>query len=221
MKFRTEIEHLKRGGIVDYSTNIFTIGSCFAQNIAERLSASKFRVASSPLGILFNPASIADTLSTFATMQKVDNARIVRREEGWVALDCHSILAQPTLEAAIDAYNSAVEEGHKALTAADCVVITLGTAFIYEHIATQRVVANCHKLPQSDFIRRKLSVEEIVELFTPLLKGVLSNKQVIFTLSPIRHIADGLTENSLSKATLRVAIGELCAAFENTLYFPA
>ena len=100
-------------------------------------------------------------------------------------------------------------------------IITFGTAWVYEHIATKSVVANCHKQPLSSFIRRRLSVEEIITTFTPLMEGILSDKHVIFTLSPVRHLSDGLTENSLSKATLRLAIAELCSRFNNADYFPA
>ena len=221
MKFRTEIEPFKPKGRLEYSTNIFTIGSCFARNIAVRLTADKFRVTQSPLGILFNPASIADALSAFESLREADSGRLVHRSNGWVTLDCHSDLAQPSPQAALEAYRYAVEVGHKALSDAHCVIITLGTAIVYEHIATGKVVANCHKQPQSEFIRRRMDVEEIVRLFTPLLRGILSKKYVIFTLSPIRHVADGLAENSMSKATLRVAIGRLCEQFYNVDYFPA
>ena len=221
MKFRTEIEDKPLKATIDYSTNIFAIGSCFANNIASRLAQAKFNVVSSPTGILFNPASIARTLTAFATNATVDPTRIVARGEEWVSLDCHSDIAGSTKEEVINLWQSAISDGHNALQSASCVIITLGTAWVYEHNATGEIVANCHKIPQRDFTRRRLSVAEICELFRPLMEGILKGKQVIFTVSPVRHIADGLAENSLSKATLRLAVEELCHEFSNADYYPA
>ena len=221
MKFRTEIEDKPLKATIDYSTNIFAIGSCFANNIASRLAQAKFNVVSSPTGILFNPASIARTLTAFATNAAVDPTRIVARGEEWVSLDCHSDIAGSTKEEVINLWQSAISDGHNALQSASCVIITLGTAWVYEHKATGKIVSNCHKIPQREFIRRRLTVTEICDLFRPLMDGILRDKQVIFTVSPVRHTADGLAENSLSKATLRLAVAELTEQFDNADYFPA
>ena len=182
---------------------------------------AKFRVTTNPTGILFNPASIAQALTAFTEQRVAESGRIVSRGEGFVSLDCHSDLVGSSADEALSIYQSAIYEGHKALNAADCVIITFGTAWVYEHKATGAIVANCHKLPQSEFIRRRLSVAEICNLFRPLMEGILSGKHVIFTVSPVRHTADGLSENSLSKATLRVAIEELCSSYTNVDYVPA
>lgn len=221
MKFRTEIDKPQLKGRIDYNSKIVTLGSCFAENITKRLAAAKFCVKHSPVGILFNPASIASTLTAFAERGAVDCGRIVRRSEGWVSLDCHSELAMPTEEEAIKTLQNAIDEGHKLLRSATCVIITFGTAWVYEHIATGRVVANCHKQPSREFCRRRMSVEEIVTLFKPLMEGVLRDKHVIFTVSPIRHTADGLTENCVSKAILRLAADTLSSTYDNADYFPA
>ena len=221
MKFRTEIDKPQLKGRIDYNSKIVTLGSCFAENITKRLAAAKFCVKHSPVGILFNPASIASTLTAFAERSAVDCGRIVRRSEGWVSLDCHSELTMPTEEEAIKTLQNAIDEGHKLLRSATCVIITFGTAWVYEHIATGRVVANCHKQPSREFCRRRMSVEEIVALFKPLMEGVLRDKHIIFTVSPIRHTADGLTENCVSKAILRLAADTLSSTYDNADYFPA
>ncbi len=221
MKFRTEIDKPQIKGRIDYNSKIVTLGSCFAENITKRLAAAKFCVKRSPVGILFNPASIASTLTAFAERSAVDCGRIVRRSEGWVSLDCHSELTMPTEEEAIKTLQNAIDEGHKLLRSATCVIITFGTAWIYEHIATGRVVANCHKQPSREFCRRRMSVEEIITLFKPLMEGVLRDKHIIFTVSPIRHTADGLTENCVSKAILRLAADTLSSTYDNADYFPA
>ena len=221
MKFRTEIESISPTAKIDYSTKIFAVGSCFAQNIAQKLIQAKFKVSLCPTGILFNPASIARALTDFANCSTASAERIVARADSFVSLDSHSCLAQETANDALRALNDAIAIGHKSLSEASCVIITFGTAWVYQHIDTKEIVANCHKQPQSDFIRRRLSVEEIIAAFVPLMEGILSDKHVIFTLSPVRHISDGLTENSLSKATLRLAIDKLCSLYSNTDYFPA
>lgn len=221
MKFRTEIDKPQIKGRIDYNSKIVTLGSCFAENITKRLAAAKFCVKHSPVGILFNPASIASTLTAFAERSAVDCGRIVRRSEGWVSLDCHSELTMPTEEEAIKTLQNAIDEGHKLLRSATCVIITFGTAWVYEHIATGRVVANCHKQPSREFCRRRMSVEEIITLFKPLMEGVLRDKHIIFTVSPIRHTADGLTENCVSKAILRLAADTLSSTYDNADYFPA
>ena len=221
MKWRTEVEASPLKRKIDYGTKIFTVGSCFAQNIAERLSRAKLSVAQSPLGILFNPASIAKSLTDFSLQKQACEARLVCRDFGWVTLDAHSTITAPTKEGIVEAYNRAITEGHKALSSAECVVITLGTAWVYRHKATGEVVANCHKVAQSEFERYRLSVEQIIDLFEPLFEGILADKQVIFTISPIRHISDGAADNSLSKATLRLAVAALCEKFANAEYFPA
>lgn len=221
MKFRTEIDKPQLKGRIDYNSKIVTLGSCFAENITKRLAAAKFCVKHSPVGILFNPASIASTLTAFAERSAVDCGRIVRRSEGWVSLDCHSELTMPTEEEAIKTLQNAIDEGHKLLRSATCVIITFGTAWVYEHIATGRVVVNCHKQPSREFCRRRMSVEEIVTLFKPLIEGVLRDKHIIFTVSPIRHTADGLTENCVSKAILRLAADTLSSTYDNADYFPA
>ncbi len=221
MKFRTEIESCQLKSKINYTTNILAVGSCFAQNMATKMRQAKLCATFSPVGILFNPLSITQALNQFAQCSAADSSRIVMRGSEWVSLDCHSDISGSSLKEAEERVCRAIAEGHKALHSAQVVIITFGTAWVYEHIASARVVANCHKLPQAEFNRRRVTVAEICESFKPLFEGVLNNKRVIFTLSPVRHTADTLAENSLSKAILRVAIAELCALYPNAEYFPA
>ena len=220
MIFRTEIDLARLPFGIDYTTSILTMGSCFAERIVERLRCAKFRATLSPTGILFNPASIAQTLAAFAEGREPDGNMLVEREGRWVSLLAHSAIAGNSPEEALSTLSESYKQGAKALQEADVLILTFGTAWVYT-LQSGEVVANCQKVPQRNFLRRRLSVSEIVEMFRPLLKGVLSDKSIIFTVSPVRHIGDGLAENSLSKATLRVAIEELCAEFKNTCYFPA
>ncbi len=219
MKFRTEIEIAKIAEGLEHSAKIFALGSCFAESISERLAKAKFSVTTNPFGVMFNPFSIADAI------ERLDNARafavcdIKAGRDAFFSFDAHSSLDGKTQTEAFANLNRAVAQGGKALAEADWVILTFGTAWIYEKEG--RVVANCHKQPASQFTRRRLSVAEIVERYDALFDGALRDKKVILTVSPVRHIGDGLQENSVSKATLRLAVEELVAKHENAHYFPS
>lgn len=199
------------------------MGSCFAASIGGELQRAKFRTEVNPTGVLFNPASIARTLERFAECRMVGVEELTRGCEGWFHYDFHSSVGcGESAEKSVESINRAIERGHKALREADWVVLTLGTAWIYELKDSGEVVANCHKEPASTFTRRRMDVAEIVETLASLMEGALSGKRVILTLSPIRHLADGLAQNSLSKATLRVAIEAIAERYPQRInYFPA
>ena len=219
MKFRTEIEIAPLAEGVGYDAKIFALGSCFAENISERLRKSKFSIASNPFGVLFNPESIANAIDRLADTRSFAVCDIAAGKESYFSFDAHSSLDGKTHTEAFTNLNKAVAQGSKALAEADWVILTFGTAWVYEKEG--RVVANCHKQPASQFERRRLSVEEIVVRYGKLLEGALRDKKVILTVSPVRHIGDGLQENSVSKATLRLAVEELVTKYENAHYFPS
>ena len=198
-----------------------TLGSCFADNMAAELLRAKFRVTANPAGVLFNPASIALMLGMFDQATPVSRQELACDGGRWFDYRFHGSLAALSADEALQKMNAAVETGHRALREADTVIITFGTAWVYTLNATGQTAANCHKQPQSLFTKRRMSVNEIVAQFGQLLEGVLKEKSVIFTVSPVRHLADGFDENFLSKATLKLAVAELVAAHENALYFPA
>ena len=219
MKFRTEISLTPLAEGLDHSAKIFALGSCFAENISERLAKAKFSITTNPFGVLFNPFSIANAL------ERLDNTRafavcdIREGRENFFSFDAHSSLDGKTQTEAFGNLNKAVAQGSKALRESEWVILTFGTAWVYEKEG--KVVANCHKQPAAEFSRRRLSVAEIVERYDNLFEGVLRDKKVILTVSPVRHIGDGLQENSVSKATLRLAVEELVAKYENAHYFPS
>ena len=219
MKFRTEIEITKLAESIDHSQKVFALGSCFAENISERLAKAKFSVTTNPFGVLFNPFSIANAIERLDSARSFAVCDIKAGRDSFFSFDAHSSLDGTTQTEAFANLNRAVAQGAKALQNADLVILTFGTAWVYEHEG--RVVANCHKQPASEFSRRRLSVAEVVERYDALFRGVLRNKKVILTVSPVRHIGDGLQENSVSKATLRLAVEELVAKYENVSYFPS
>ena len=219
MKFRTEIEVTPLAEGLEYGAKIFALGSCFAESISERLARAKFSVATNPFGVLFNPFSIANAI------ERLDNSRtfavcdIKAGRESFFSFEAHSSLDGATQTEAFANLNRAVAQGAKSLAEAEWMILTFGTAWVYEHEG--RVVANCHKQPAAEFVRRRLSVAEIVERYSRLFEGALRDKKVILTVSPVRHIGDGLPQNSVSKATLRLAVEELVAKHKNAFYFPS
>ena len=219
MKFRTEISLTPLAEGMNHSAKIFALGSCFAENISERLAKAKFSVESNPFGVLFNPFSIANALERLDETRTFAVCDIKAGRDAFFSFDAHSSLDGKTHTEIFGNLNKAVAQGSKALRESDWVILTFGTAWVYEKDG--RVVANCHKQPASEFERRRLSVAEIVERYSRLFEGVLRDKKVILTVSPVRHVGDGLQENSVSKATLRLAVDELVAKYENAHYFPS
>ena len=227
MQFRTTIEIKPFDRRIDHSQTILSLGSCFASNVAERLSRAKFCVTSSPTGILFNPESIAATLDHFDAVARGDNGALPAAEdlaygnERWFSYDFHSDFSATDATDALAAMQEAVRHGAQALKDAQVVIITFGTAFVFRLKQSGDVVANCHKQPQALFQREMMSAEQIAARYISLMQGPLAGKQVIFTVSPVRHLADGLEQNSLSKATLRVAVDLIQKACPNAYYFPS
>ena len=217
MKFRTEIETAPLGVQIGYENRVLALGSCFAAHIARKLAGAKFRVTENPSGILFNPLSIAAAIRSYADPAPVTRGELGFDGEVWYHFGFHGDFSAPTAEEALGRMNAARQAGADALRTADRVVLTFGTAWVYEHAG--EAVANCHRRPAAEFARRRLSVEEIAETFAELIEGPLAG--IILTVSPVRHIGDSLAGNAVSKATLRLAAEQLTERFKCTAYFPA
>ncbi|MBD5365303.1 MAG: GSCFA domain-containing protein [Bacteroides sp.] len=194
--------------------SLLMLGSCFTTEVGQLLAADGLDVCINPTGNVYNPLSAAKTLVNLARGRRYDANELIEVQGLWRSLDHHTRLAAPTPEEAIEKINRSMEIGGEALSRASDVIITFGTAYVFERRG--EVVCNCHKLPDREFIRRRLSVDEIVNAWQPLIEQ-FSDKRFIFTVSPIRHKADGLHGNQLSKATLLLAID----SFKGADYFPA
>lgn len=195
---------------IDYATGIVSLGSCFSDEIGKRLQEGDFHIEQNPFGTLYNPASIASALRRIMYDREIGMEDLVEHEGLWHSWHHHGSFSRATAEECLEACNSRIHRAHEALKQASLLMITFGSAWIYEREG--QVVANCHKLPQENFVRRKMSVEDIVSLWRPLLKELYSfhpHLSTLFTVSPIRHIGDGLHGNQLSKSTLLLAIDEL------------
>lgn len=220
MKFRTEIEIAPWSKPITYDNNILTLGSCFANAIAERLTECKFRVTASPTGILFNPESIAAIVELMTSGYRIKDEDIIERDGGYYSYLFHSAISGSSSEEAIANMQRALDAGAEALQHADHLIITLGTAWRYRHKATNRVVANCHKMPASHFSRELMSVEDICKALDSIITK--TSAHITLTVSPVRHIGEGMEDNSLSKALLRVAVNSVCERYpDRVIYFPS
>lgn len=222
--FRTVIADIKSEYKLDLKDQILTVGSCFAENMGNRLSRFKFDVHTNPGGILFNPISIFESIILALSDEVLPTESYVKNESTYYNYKFHSSIngsTQLILDEKIQAIRNQVR---KSVSHADCLIMTFGTAWVYELAGTDLLVANCHKVPQKKFTKRLLTVREIQQKFYELEGAILKVNpeiKILFTVSPIRHTREGLTNNGLSKAILRSACHELCQNNENAIYFPA
>ncbi len=229
MKFRTEIEIAPLNPRIGYRHRLLAVGSCFAEHIAGKLADAKFDIRTNPTGILFNPLSIAEALRSYRRGEPVRPEELHGDGERWFHYDFHGSFSDADAAQALKQMNTGRAIGAAALQKADFLLLTFGTAWVYERHG--RPVANCHRQPASEFVRRRLSVEEIVAAFDALFRTrpeendplgrSFAEKQIILTVSPVRHLGNGLEGNALSKAVLRMAAAELAERHPNVHYFPA
>jgi len=222
--FRTPLSPIESEISIDHQTKILSIGSCFAARIGERLAQKKFNTLLNPFGILYNPVSICKALNRLDKKVLSQPVDLFEHLEQWHSFDHHSDFSALEQKASLDHINEAITEGHSFLKKTSVLIITLGTANVFWHKKNEQVVANCHKLPNTDFERKSLTVEAIVNDFEKLFQQLLQQQtelKIILTVSPVRHIRDGLIENQRSKAKLLLATEALCQKFESVIYFPA
>ena len=201
MKLQTIVDIAPSNRKIGYEDSILMTGSCFADSIGEQMEQRNLRVTCNPFGTLYNPLSIAQALTM------TDMPELIEHDGLWHSMAHHGSFSRADKDEAEQAIRASIETMQKALREATVVIVTFGTSWVYEWKG-ERVVGNCHKLPETNFTRRRLTAEEIVAAWKPLLERY-SDKHWVFTVSPIRHIKDGLHENQLSKATLLQAVEKL------------
>ena len=222
--FRTKINLPSFPFSIHHKHQILSIGSCFAENIGQRLTDLKFQSNLNPFGILYNPVSIATNLKRLLDNKPFLENELFENHGLWHSFAHHSQFSKTDKRATLADIQQQFDQAKTDLKKTNRLIITLGTAHVFEYEKTGEVVANCHKLPGKDFKRRRLTIEEIKEVFLPLLKKVKSQNadlQIIITISPIRHIRDGLLENQKSKAILQLAMAQICEELYFVHYFPA
>ena len=207
MKLYTSVDIVPAVRQIGYGDKILLLGSCFADNIGAKFSEHYFQATVNPFGTLYNPASIA------AAITNVGNSQLVEHNGLWHSMMHHGAFSDKDKEEVLTRCEQSRALLQRALMEASTVVVTFGTAWVYE--MEGQVVANCHKLPANRFTRRCLTVDEIVEMWQPIVAS-MPDKHWIFTVSPIRHVKDGLHANQISKAILLQAVDQLGQS-----YFPS
>ncbi len=207
-----------------YTDNILLIGSCFTEHISDRLQQHRFKVLSNPHGILFNPLSVADSLDSYIDGKQYRADELFMLNELWNSWDHHTRFSNTDKASALNSINESQSAAASFIKTADCVIITLGSAFQYYLKDGGKPVANNHRAPAQWFEKRLLSTDEIVKALGNTLEKLFAFNpfvQVLFTISPVRHIRDGVVDNNRSKARLIEAVHTLCEQFDKAHYFPA
>jgi GSCFA family len=212
--FATTIKHLD---------HLFLAGSCFTENIGTKLKQHKFSVLENPNGILFNPISIAKSITSYLENKQYNEEDLFYQNETWNSWEHHSRFSHPDKKECLQMINTSQALAYDYLGSADWVLLTLGSAFVYER-ENREVVANCHKVPTDKFNKRLLSVEEVLSALDNVMHRLFifnPNLKIIFTISPVRHLRDGFIENNRSKAVLIHAVHHMVNKFSKLFYFPA
>ncbi len=207
-----------------YTDNILLIGSCFTEHIADRLLQHKFKIVSNPHGILFNPLSVANSLNSYINNHLYTTKDLFYLNEIWNSWEHHTRFSNIDAATALNEINISQANASEFIKKADYLIITLGSAFQYYLKETGKPVSNNHRAPSQWFEKKLLTTNEIIEALSNTLQNLFSinnNINVIFTISPVRHIRDGVVENNRSKGRLIEAVHSICEQFNNTFYFPA
>ena len=211
MELQTKVNIKPSEKKIGYQDRILLLGSCFADNIGAKFAEYYFQTTLNPFGTLYNPASIASILN-----YTTPSSTILYHNGLWHSMMHHGCFSHPDKEELLRRCEQSRQQLQDALNEATTIIVTFGTAWVYE--MDGQVVANCHKIPADRFLRRCLSVQEIVDMWLPIIQ-TMPDKHWIFTVSPIRHLKDGLHANQISKAILLQTI-DCLTQISNTLYHP-
>ncbi|WP_299529683.1 GSCFA domain-containing protein [Ulvibacterium sp.] len=227
MKLQTQIPLSPAKTKIDYHSQLVLMGSCFVRNMGKKLDYFKFQNLQNPLGILFHPTAIENLISRAIDQVVFTDRDVFFHNDRWYCFAAHSDLSKVSREKLILELNQGLKRMEMQLEKSTHIIFTLGTAWVYRHRKTNTLVANCHKIPQKEFDKELLAIEAIVKNLESVMNHIRStNKkaQVIFTVSPVRHLKDGFVENQRSKAHLIAGIHkwlETSSLATQSSYFPA
>jgi hypothetical protein len=229
MKFKLTLDAQASNLQIGYQDKILLIGSCFTENIGAKMQKHLFEVKENPHGILFNPVSVVNALRDYIECKEYTGSDLFALNELYNSWHHHTRFSDSNSETSLVKINHSIKEAHQYLKEANQLVITLGSAWLYcltNHAPsnTGLVVANNHKAPSNWFEKRLMQPQELVDLLQGLIKELQAfnpNLQIIFTVSPVRHLREGLVENNRSKAVLIHAVHQTIAKTSATHYFPA
>jgi len=222
--FRTNITAPKFPFHISHGDQVVMLGSCFTENIGELMQSQKFDVTVNPFGILFNPFSIMNALERMLNDRPYTESELLKVNEHWVSLDHHGSFNKKSPKETLDEINQNLAKGRDGIKSANYIFITLGSAWVYNHKERNHIVANCHKIPNTEFEKQLLSFQDvhlILRHIPEFLAAKKINAQIVFTVSPVRHWKDGAIENQRSKSILNSAIHEVVDEFESCHYFPS
>ncbi len=222
--FRTELSVPPSERKINLKNQVFSIGSCFAVHIGEQLQKFKFQTLTNPFGTIFNPISIFDLIEISLKDRSFPGWTFVENQGVHRNYLLHSAISSPNKDQFMKMVESRKKEVSDFLKRTDVILLTFGTAIVYELKTNQQVVANCHKVPANQFEKQFLSVDEIVQGFGEIYSKLTSlnkNLRFILTVSPVRHLKETLQLNGVSKSILRVAAHQLQEEFDNVEYFPS
>jgi len=223
MKFRTEIKLPSYPFRVNYQTQIFGLGSCFVDHMKRKFDYFQFQNLINDFGVIFNPASINTLVERIINQNFYTPKDLFYHQNVWKNFELHSSLNTADPEQLINQVNRKLKENLSFIRQSDLIIFTLGTAWVYRHKKSGKIVANCHKVAAKEFDKILLSPTEITEILSNtirLLKKENKKTKILFSLSPVRHLKDGFIENQRSKAHLLTAVHEL-VDYKNVFYFPS
>lgn len=225
MNFSTKIPISQSDFLIDYDSKIMLLGSCFATNIGEKFNYFKFQAATNPFGIIFNPVSLAKLIERCVQKNYFTEDDVFFHNELWHCYEVHSELSNSDKDAFLETLNDLINSANNQFTDLTHIIITLGTSWVYRNIETNAIVANCHKVPQKEFVKELLSPESIAQSIESIffnISVINPTCNFIFTVSPVRHIKDGFVENTQSKAHLITALHKTITHHPSPItYFPS
>ena len=230
MDFRLELKIRPFETQINIRDKVMLVGSCFTDHISRRLQQHKFTVLENPNGILFNPASIANAISSYIEKKEYTSEDLFQFNDLWTSWDHHSDYSNPEEAIAREKINASTHTAHLFLETANWLIITLGSSFVYELANDSlggevgKVAANCHKVPASHFNHRLLSLQEVETNLTNIVSKARKFNpgiNIVFTISPVRHFREGLVENNRSKALLHTAVHSITSLHQQVTYFPS
>ena len=225
MNLQTPVIFSKASFDITHHSTVLLFGSCFSENIGLKLKENKFSVNVNPFGVLYNPFSIFAAINRLLDKQMFTHDDFIHHNGSYHSFMHHGSFSNINLDDAVVHINKEFSFASKQLEGADFLLITFGTSYVFRWKETGEIVGNCHKIPANEFVRQRLTVEEITFTWSQLIKRLLAsnpNLKIVFTVSPIRHFKDGAHENQLSKSILHISIDNLMQQFpSDTFYFPA
>lgn len=224
MNFTTQIPISKHKNNISHKDKIMLLGSCFTENIGNKLSINGFETLINPFGILYNPFSICSSLNRIIDLKFLVSEDLVKVNEFWFSYEHHGVFRDENCDNLLQTINLGITKANLFLKQTNWLIITLGTAWVFFLKENNKILGNCHKLNSQLIDRRLLSVDEIVEntsLTINKIREINPNIKIILTVSPIRHWKQGYRENLISKSSLHLATNQLCETINDCFYFPA